>query len=184
MVPSPRPPATRLSLPLSARSTWSNLSAARSLRLQMASLGGGIGSRLLEVCSDSVTKTMLTTQRRENFIPGTVLVVGAAPTFRGLARSAFQRDGHDVVLAATGEDGCRVFDDRVPDLVVMDLGLPVVDGYEACERFRTRGNGARIPVLMLTGSDDADAISRAYEAGATDLQTKPVNWQVLRERVR
>jgi diguanylate cyclase (GGDEF)-like protein len=127
---------------------------------------------------------MLTTQRREKSIPGTVLVVGADPAFRDLARSAFQRDGHDVVLAATGEDGCRVFDHRVPDLVVMDLGLPVVDGYEACERFRTRGTGARIPVLMLTGSDDADAISRAYEAGATDFQTKPVNWQVLRERVR
>jgi len=107
-----------------------------------------------------VTKAMLATQRREKSIPGTVLVVGADPTFRVLARSAFQRDGHDVVLAATGEDGCRVFDDRVPDLVVMDVGLPVVDGYEACERFRTRGTGAPTPVLMLTGSDDADTISK------------------------
>lgn len=125
-----------------------------------------------------------TPQAREKARPGTVLVVGGDLAFRDLASAALQRDGHEVLLAATGEDGCRVFDERLPDLVAMDIGTPVVDGYEACKRLRTRRGGARTPVLMLTRSDDADAISMAYEAGATDFQTKPVNWRVLRERVR
>ncbi len=125
-----------------------------------------------------------TTLVSETPVPGTVLVVDDDTTVRVLACSALRQDGHTVFVATNGEDACRLFDERSPDLVLLDIGMPVVDGYEACVRLRAHVAGARVPILMLTGWDDAKAIARAYEAGATDFQTKPVNWQVLRERVR
>ena len=125
-----------------------------------------------------------TTLVSETPVPGTVLVVDDDMTVRVLASAALRQDGHTVVLATNGEEACRLFDERLPDLVLMDIGMPVVDGYQACVRLRSHVAGARIPILMLTGWDDAKAITHAYEAGATDFQTKPVHWQVLRERVR
>ena len=123
----------------------------------------------------------MTTLPSDKARPGLVLVADDDPTVGTLACAALRQDGHDVVMAANGEDACRLFDARMPDIVLLDIGTP---GYHACVRLRSTAAGARIPILMLTGSDDAAAIARAYEAGATDFQTKPVNWQVLRERVR
>ena len=115
---------------------------------------------------------------------GLVLVADDDPTMRVMARAALEQDGHVVAVAANGEEACHVFAERSPDIVLMDINMPVVDGYEACARLRRRADGARIPILMLTGLDDAEAIARAYAAGATDFQTKPVSWRVLCERVR
>ena len=126
----------------------------------------------------------MTTPLREKPRPGLVLVVDDDPTVQVLARSALRQDGHDVLLAENGEDACRLFDEREPDIVLLDIGMPVLDGYDACVRLRSGGPGARVPILMLTDRDDPEAITRAYDAGATDFQTKPVNWQVLRDRVR
>ena len=62
--------------------------------------------------------------------------------------------------------------------------MPSMGGYEACATLRGRTDGERTPILMLTGSDDPDAVTRASDVGATDFHTKPVNWWVLRERVK
>ena len=115
---------------------------------------------------------------------GLVIVADDDPAMRALASAALQQDGHRVVVAKNGEEACRLFAECSPDLVLLDIGMPIVDGYEACERLRRRPDGARLPILMLTGEDDPSAITRAYDAGATDFQTKPVNWRVLAERVR
>ena len=115
---------------------------------------------------------------------GLVVVADDDPAMRALASAALQQDGHRVLVAKNGEEACRLFLEHEPDLMLMDIGMPVVDGYEACERLRRRPDSARLPILMLTGEDDPAAISRAYDVGATDFQTKPVNWRVLAERVR
>ncbi len=96
----------------------------------------------------------------------------------------YTTDGHRVILAQNGEEAWRMFSEQVPDLVLLDVHMPGVGGYETCTKVRRTVAGKRTPILMLTASNDIDAVARAYDAGATDFQTKPVSWRVLRERIR
>ena len=66
----------------------------------------------------------------------------------------------------------------------MDVMMPEMDGYDACTHMRQHARGAPVPILMLTGLEDLDSINRAYEVGATDFISKPINWGVLGHRVR
>jgi diguanylate cyclase (GGDEF)-like protein/PAS domain S-box-containing protein len=70
------------------------------------------------------------------------------------------------------------------DLWLLDVMMAGIDGYETCRRLRALPHGQRVPVLMLTGLNDTESIERAYEAGATDFITKPIQWVLLTHRVR
>ena len=72
----------------------------------------------------------------------------------------------------------------IPSIVLLDILMPDMDGFEACCELRGRPGGALVPVLMMTGLDDVDSINRAYEAGATDFIAKPIPWVLLVHRVR
>jgi DNA-binding response OmpR family regulator len=72
----------------------------------------------------------------------------------------------------------------MPDLVMMDIMMPDLDGYLTCSRLRTLPRGKRVPILILTGLDDANSIAQAYQHGATDFITKPVNATILCHHVR
>ncbi|MEM6774108.1 MAG: EAL domain-containing protein, partial [Pseudomonadota bacterium] len=71
-----------------------------------------------------------------------------------------------------------------PDLVILDIDMPVMDGFTACERIRAIDEGRDLPIVMVTGDEDSRCIERAYEVGATDFVSKPVNWSLLGHRVR
>ena len=125
-----------------------------------------------------------TNQTEERPATGLLLVADDDLTMRATAQAVLEQDGHQVALARDGAEACRVFAEQAPDLVVLDVLMPKMGGYEACATLRGRTDGERTPILMLTGSDDPDAVTRAYDVGATDFHTKPVNWRVLRERVK
>lgn len=73
---------------------------------------------------------------------------------------------------------------QIPDVVLLDVDMPIVDGYEACRQIRKLEQGATLPILMLTKRDEAAAVDMAFEAGATDFATKPVNWPLLPHRLQ
>ena len=125
-----------------------------------------------------------TASHRNDITPGLVLVADDDPALLVMARSALEQDGHIVAVATDGREACRLFADRVPDLIVLDIAMPVLNGYDTCATLRRGAEGARTPILMLTGSDDPQAVARSYDVGATDFQTKPLNWRVFRERIR
>ena len=122
--------------------------------------------------------------RQDSSPTGSVLVADDDPALLVLAQAALVPDGHTVVAARDGEEACRLFTEQVPDLVLLDVTMPVLDGYAACARLRRSAGGERTPILMLTANADAESVARAYEVGATDFQAKPVDWRVLRERVK
>jgi diguanylate cyclase (GGDEF)-like protein/PAS domain S-box-containing protein len=103
---------------------------------------------------------------------------------RLILREAIEQAGCEVVEAENGAQAIDIHLARRPDLVILDVMMPILDGYDACRRIRGADGGATVPILMLTGLDDTDSIKRAYEVGATDFATKPVNWVVLGQRVR
>ncbi len=98
-----------------------------------------------------------------------------------LARLYLERDGFATLSAATGPEGLAAALDQQPDLVVLDVMLPGLDGFEVCRRVRARSN---VPILMLTARDDDLDKILGLELGADDYLTKPFNPRELTARVK
>jgi diguanylate cyclase (GGDEF)-like protein len=113
-----------------------------------------------------------------------ILVTDDEPTNRMLLRDCLDPFGFDVVEAANGLEAVHTFSLRSPQLVIMDVRMPRMDGYEATAAIRSLPGGDIVPILMLTALGDVETIRRAYEAGATDFTTKPFNVLVLAHRVQ
>jgi diguanylate cyclase (GGDEF)-like protein/PAS domain S-box-containing protein len=113
-----------------------------------------------------------------------VLIVDDDPLLRRLCATALRNARHELLEAGSGEEAVQQFARIHTDLVILDVQMGGMDGYEACRRIRKLPGGANVPVIMLTSLDDADSIERAYEAGATDFIAKPFQWPLLTQRVR
>jgi diguanylate cyclase (GGDEF)-like protein/PAS domain S-box-containing protein len=113
-----------------------------------------------------------------------VVVADDDPTMRLLVAETLEPDGVEVVEVEDGRAALWILSGRTPDLVLLDVQMPGLDGFQVCEEIRRLPNGADLPVVMMTGRDDVDSIRRAYEAGATDFLTKPIPWLILAHRVR
>jgi diguanylate cyclase (GGDEF)-like protein/PAS domain S-box-containing protein len=93
-------------------------------------------------------------------------------------------DGFRVVEAVDGTEALELFGAQQPDLLVLDVVMPGLDGFAVCAEVRRTPAGATIPIMMLTSLEDTGALSQAFEAGATDFATKPINAALLAHRVR
>ncbi|MHB9096851.1 MAG: response regulator [Syntrophales bacterium] len=112
-----------------------------------------------------------------------ILVVDDDPPTRMLARAALEQEGCVVKEAENGADAISVLATVKPDLILLDVMMPGVDGFSVCEQIRKLRDRERIPVCMMTGLEDTESIHRAYQSGATDFITKPINWLILGHRV-
>jgi DNA-binding response OmpR family regulator len=113
-------------------------------------------------------------------VPETILIVEDEPEFAALVELWMGRAGYRTTLARTGTDALRGFYDEHPDLVILDVALPGLDGWRIIERIR---EFSRIPILMVTArSSEADKI-RGLKLGADDYITKPLSFPELTARV-
>src|SRR5712691_2655961 len=92
--------------------------------------------------------------------------------------------GYDVVLARDGREALEAYPQHDPSIIVLDVMMPNMDGYEACARIKGETAGRMIPILMLTALTDTDDKIKALECGADDFLNKPINKDELRTRVR
>ncbi|MHB0969343.1 MAG: HD-GYP domain-containing protein [Thermoanaerobaculia bacterium] len=92
--------------------------------------------------------------------------------------------GYEVVVARDGREAVQTFAARNPDLIILDIMMPVMDGYEACARIKATPLGRRIPIVMLTALTGSDDKIKALENGADDFLNKPINRDELRTRVQ
>ena len=113
-----------------------------------------------------------------------VLVVDDDAQTRLLVTETLEPEGFRVEEAASGEAGLEAFQRVRPALVLLDVTMPGMSGFECCERMRRLPGGERIPIVVLTGHDDDESITRAFAVGATDFVSKPTRWQLLGHRVR
>ena len=113
-----------------------------------------------------------------------VLVADDEPTTRHLIRVALEQAGFSVVEARDGADVLEVYGRTHPDLVLLDVEMPGMDGIAVCGALRARRDARHVPIVMATGLEDMASIDTAYAAGATDFIPKPINWALLRHRVR
>ena len=113
--------------------------------------------------------------------PVRVLVIDDEPAIRRLLRTSLTAEGHEVIEAATGEEGWAQFRRSHPDLLLLDLGLPDIDGREVIRRVRREG---LTPIVVLSIRNDERGKVEALDLGADDYVTKPVAMDELNARVR
>lgn len=114
----------------------------------------------------------------------TVLVADDSPMMLMLMREALGQAGFIVEEATDGQAVLARFVACQPDLILLDVMMPKMDGFQACAAIRQLPGGQRTPILLVTAKDDVESITHAYEVGATDFIGKPVNWLILSHRLR
>ena len=111
-----------------------------------------------------------------------ILVVDDEPAVRDSLKRALVLEGYDVELAEDGQSAVRSLSQAAPDAVILDLGLPDIDGLEVCRRLRSLGD--RTPVLILTARDAVNDRVEGLDAGADDYLVKPFDLAELFARLR
>lgn len=114
----------------------------------------------------------------------TVLVIDDDAIVRLMATEALSDAGYQVIEASDAEHGLEQFARGGADLVLLDVMLPGMNGFEACAKLRAHAAGVNVPIIVMTGLDDRKSIGSAYDSGATDFITKPITWDLLPYRVR
>jgi diguanylate cyclase (GGDEF)-like protein/PAS domain S-box-containing protein len=113
-----------------------------------------------------------------------LLIVDDDALMRSMASRTLSHAGFAVTEAEGGAQALVLFEQTRFDLVLLDVMMPEVDGYQVCRHVRGLPHGERIPIIMLTGLNDTQSIELAYQAGATDFIGKPINWTLLTHRIR
>ena len=113
-----------------------------------------------------------------------ILFVDDDPIMREFAAVHLSSDEGHVSVAADGEAALGAIASRLPDVVLLDLEMPRMDGFETLARLRADPRTRHIPVIVVTGREDVAAIDRAFDAGATSFLVKPINWRLLAYQVR
>ncbi len=113
--------------------------------------------------------------------PGRVLVVEDDDAITDVLRRTLRQEGHEVRASADGVEALRAAEEFVPDLVILDLGLPGLDGVEVCRRLRAESD---VPILILTARSDLDDRVVGLDSGADDYLVKPFERQELLARMR
>ena len=117
----------------------------------------------------------------EPWAAGTVLLVEDEHNIGRLVRAYLQRNGYDVVWASTGEEALLELARHPVRIVLLDITLPTIDGFEVCRRIRARSN---VPILMLTARDEEPDRVAGLEVGADDYVTKPFSPRELVARIK
>ena len=112
-----------------------------------------------------------------------ILLVEDNEMNRDMLSRRLQRKDFEVVMAVNGQEGVQMASSESPDLVLMDLSLPVMDGWEAIRRLKNDPATATLPIIALTAHAMAGDEARAREAGCDDYDTKPVNFKRLMGKI-
>ncbi len=112
-----------------------------------------------------------------------ILLVEDNEMNRDMLSRRLQKRGYDIVLAVDGEQGIALAGAASPDLILMDMSLPIVDGWEATRRIKADPRTNAIPVIALTAHAMAADREKALEAGCDDYDTKPIELSRLLEKI-
>ncbi len=113
-----------------------------------------------------------------------ILLVEDNEMNRDMLSRRLMRRGFEVALALDGAEGVKLCEQTLPDLVIMDLGLPVMDGWEATRRIKAAPATRHIPVIALTAHAMTGEEEKAREAGCDDFESKPVEFERLLAKLR
>jgi len=122
-------------------------------------------------------------QAKETKIMSKILIVEDNEMNRDMLSRRLTRKGYEIEMAVNGQEGLDMMRSWSPDLVLMDMGLPVLDGWEATSQAKADGELSSIPIIALTAHAMEADRQKALAAGADDFDTKPVNLSGLLEKI-
>ncbi len=113
-----------------------------------------------------------------------ILLVDDSNTVILMEKMILAKSPYDLVVAKDGQEGVEKAAAEKPDLILMDVMMPRMTGFEACKRLRAQGNTAKIPVILVPTRGEEQSVKSGYEAGCSDYITKPINGGELLSKVR
>lgn len=113
-----------------------------------------------------------------------ILVVDDTETNRKLLGWILEEDGHEIIEAANGQEAVDAFRQQQPDLILMDVMMPVMDGYQATEVIKQDLQGTHVPIIFLTALSDDESLTKCLSIGGDDFVGKPINEQVLQAKIK
>lgn len=133
----------------------------------------------------STTPVLNTTEEEQAALSSSwILIVDDEPVIRCLLEQTIKGYGFKATAVDNGQAALEFLqNDQLPDLVLLDVVMPKMNGFAVCTALRSRSETKHIPIVMLTSLKDDDSIQHAYQAGATDFLTKPINFSMLRHRL-
>lgn len=123
-------------------------------------------------------------QEKQSQPPIRILLVDDAVASLHVLRHALEPDGYEMLVATSGAAGLRIAARLVPDLVLLDVFMPGMDGFEVCRRLRAVEATRQTPVMFLTGQAEVANVEQAIAVGGTDYMSKPFVASELRRRVQ
>mgnify|MGYP001174833588 FL=1 len=112
-----------------------------------------------------------------------ILIVEDNELNRDMLSRRLERRGYDITIAVDGQEGLEKMKEIMPDIVLMDMGLPIIDGWEATRQAKADENLKSIPIIALTAHALEEDKKKALDAGADDFDTKPVEIKRLLEKI-
>ena len=113
-----------------------------------------------------------------------ILVADDSKIMRILLRQMLKKEGYIVKEAEDGEACLQLYQQYCPDLVILDVMMPKINGFDCCRRIKQLPRGDRTPILMITALNDQESVTKAFDVGAVDYITKPIHHHVLLRRLR
>lgn len=113
-----------------------------------------------------------------------ILVVDDEHSLVNLCLLIFEQAGYHVRGAFSGKQALQMVGDEMPDLILLDVMMPGMDGFTVCEKLRSEPATAELPIIMLSAKTDLDSINKGLRAGATVYLTKPISPEELTQHVR
>ena len=118
-----------------------------------------------------------------NTLQDVVLIVDDDPVIRILMRRALSHSVGNIIEASSGEEAIQLFSEHTPDLILLDVSMDKMNGFECCSVIRSLPEGDNVAIIMVTALDQPQDIQKAFDVGATDFMTKPVKWPLLSHRI-
>ncbi|MCH5264907.1 MAG: response regulator [Lachnospiraceae bacterium] len=112
-----------------------------------------------------------------------ILIVDDAESHRFILRNIIMEMGYQPVLAESGAQALKVFSRCNPELVLLDVSMPEMDGFEVCRRLKGNSDTRNVPVIFISAFENSEDIARAFEMGGEDYVTKPFIPEVVKARV-
>lgn len=114
----------------------------------------------------------------------TILIVDDSSTNNLLFQSIFEENGFDVIVSTSGKAGLSALDKNKADLVLLDVMMPGLDGFDVLKTIKEDEKNRSLPVLMLTAKKDSESMKKALDMGATDYLIKPVGIKEIVEKIK
>ena len=116
-------------------------------------------------------------------IAKSILIIEDDPSFSRAINHIVEKEGYNVSTASNGMTGLRMVKENPPDLLILDVMLPGLDGFEICSRLRNEPPTARLPIIMLSAKGQETDRETGLKVGANEYLTKPVNRELLLETI-